>query len=303
MTTNAIDAEVIRFINESKEIYLAPDGKEYLVIGLKAVRLIARERRISAREVEIVALEQGVIPRRYLRNMGTIGREGQIKLLQSTVGVVGAGGLGGTIIELLARQGIGRIVIIDYDRFAEEDLNRQLMSTEDYLGKYKAVVAARRAKKINSATSAVPVVEKITKKNVHRLLEDVQVVVDGLDNLPSRFLVEEACRNLGIPFVYGTIAGFSGQFMTIFPEDEGLRCIYGPPGELPERGVEAKTGNLSATPTMIAAWQVQEIIKIITGIGKPLCNRLLMLDAREGTVEQIELTSEVLPKDAQENRD
>lgn len=298
MATNAIDAEVIWFIDESKEMYLAPDGKEYFVIGLKAVRLIARERKISAREVEIVALEQGVIPRRYLRNMGTIGREGQIKLLQSTVGVVGAGGLGGTIIELLARQGIGRIVIIDYDRFAEEDLNRQLMSTEDYLGKYKAVVAARRAKKINSATSAVPLVEKITKENARELLKDAQVVVDGLDNLPSRFLVEEACKSLGTPFIHGTIAGFSGQLMTIFPEDRGLRCVYGPPGALPEQGMEVETGNPSATPAMIAAWQVQEVIKILTGVGKPLRNRLLMLDAREGTAEEIELRSEDLPRDA-----
>ncbi len=303
MATDATDTEVIRFIDKFKEICVAPDGKEYPVISLKVARLIARESRTSTKEVESMALEQGVIPRRYLRNMGTIGREGEVKLLRSVVGVIGAGGLGGTIIELLARQGIGHIIIIDHDRFAEEDLNRQLMSTEGHLGEYKAVVAARRVKKINSATSAVPVVEKITKENAPELFKDAQVVVDGLDNLPSRFLVEEACRNLRIPFVHGTIAGFSGQLMTIFPEDEGLRSIYGPPGELPERGIEVGAGNPSATPTMIAAWQVQEVIKIITGVGKPLRNRLLILDAREGTAEEIKLRSEVSQKDARENAD
>jgi len=86
--------------------------------------------------------------------------------------------------------------------------------------------------------------------------------------------------------------------MTIFPEDRGLRCVYGPPGALPERGMEVETGNPSATPAMIAAWQVQEVIKILTGVGKPLRNRLLMLDAIEGTAEEIELRSEDLPKDA-----
>jgi len=289
---------MIRFIDKFKEIRVALDGKKYSVIGLKVVKLIARESGISTREVESIALEQGVIPRRYLRNIGTIGREGQIKLLQSTVAVAGAGGLGGTIIELMARQGIGHIIIIDYDRFAEENLNRQLMSTEGSLGKYKAIVAARRVEKINSATILVPLVEKITKENARELFKGAQVVVDGLDNLPSRFLVEEACRHLGIPFVHGTIAGFSGQLMTIFPEDEGLRCVYGPPSALPERGVEVKTGNPSATPAMIAAWQVQEVIKILTGIGSPLRNRLLILDAIEGTAEEIELRQEDLPKDA-----
>jgi molybdopterin/thiamine biosynthesis adenylyltransferase len=115
-------------------------------------------------------------------------------------------------------------------------------------------------------------------------------VADGLDDLPSRFAVEEACRNLRIPFIHGTIAGFSGQLTTIFPEDAGLSCIYGSSDSLPEQGIEVKIGNPSATPAMIAAWQVQEIVKIITGIGKPLRNHLLMLDAMEGIADKIELS-------------
>lgn len=285
----AFGKEIIQHIAESAEICLAPDGKEYPVIGLKAVNSIAQARGISAREVEIAALEQGIIPRPYLRNMGTIGRDGQIKLLRSAVAVVGVGGLGGTIVELLARQGIGHIIIIDNDRFAEEDLNRQLMSTEEDLGEYKAIIAARRVKEINSVVTVTPLVEELTRGNAHKLLKDAKVVADGMDNLPSRFAVEEACRDLGIPFVYGTIAGFSGQLMTIFPEDIGLSSIYGPSHNLPERGIEVKVGNPSATPAMIAAWQVQEVIKVITGIGKPLRNYLLMLDAREGIVDKIEL--------------
>lgn len=282
--------EIIQDIAESAEIYVAPDGKKYSVISLKAVTSIAQTKGWVAREVEIAALKQGITPWRYLRNTGTIGLDGQIKLLQSAVAVVGAGGLGGTIIELLARQGIGHIIIIDNDRFAEQNLNRQLMSTEKNLGDYKATVAAKRVKDINSAVTVTTFLEKLTKENAHRLLKDAKVVADGLDNLPSRFAVEEACRDLRIPFVHGTIAGFSGQLTTIFPQDAGLSCIYGSSDSLPEQGIEVKIGNPSATPAMIAAWQVQEIVKIITGIGKPLRNHLLMLDAMEGIADNIELS-------------
>ena len=288
---NSTDGEdIIHRITKCAETYLAPDDKKYLIIRLEAVKSIAKARGISSKEVQIRALKHGIIPWRYHRNIGTIGLDGQVKLLQSTVAVVGAGGLGGTIIELLARQGVGHIIVIDNDRFAEQNLNRQLMSTERNLGEYKAVIAARRVKQINSAITVTTFVEKLTRENARELLKGANVVADGLDNLPSRFAVEAACRDLGIPFVYGTIAGFSGQLMTIFPEDMGLSSIYGSSDNSPERGIEVKVGNPSATPAIIAAWQVQEIIKIITGIGKPLRNYLLMQDAMEGIVDKIQLS-------------
>jgi molybdopterin/thiamine biosynthesis adenylyltransferase len=277
-------------ITESAETYTDSDGQTCPTIGLKAVASIARTQEIAAKEIEIAALKNGIIPWRYLRNIGTIGLDGQIKLLQSAVAVVGAGGLGGTIIELLARQGIGHIIIIDNDRFAEQNLNRQLMSTEKNLGKYKTLVAAKRVAQINSAVTVTTFVEKLTKDNACKLLKGAQVVADGLDNLPSRFAVENACRSLGIPLVYGTIAGFCGQLTTIFPEDAGLCCIYGSSDRFPEQGIEVKIGNPSATPAVVAAWQVQEIVKIITGIGKPLRNSLLLLDMMEGTADRIEFS-------------
>jgi len=285
------DEETIQCIERAKEVHLAPNGKEYLGISLRAVKSIAQDKGIPVKEVEIAALEKSIIPLRYHRNIGTIGQEGQISLLRSTVAVVGAGGLGGGIIELLARQGIGQITIIDNGRFTEENLNRQLMSTEENLGEYKAIIAARRVKDINSAVTVTPYTERITPQNTHDLIKRAWVVVDGLDNLPSRFVVEEAARDLGIPFVYGAIAGFSGQLMTIFPEDEGLSSIYGLPGNFPARGVELEMGNPSTTPAMVMAWQVQEVIKIITGVGKPLHNRLFWLEAEEGDAGVIELDS------------
>lgn len=276
-------------IAECAETYTGPDGHTCLTMGLKAVASIARAQGIARREVEIAALKKSVTPWRYLRNLGTIGIHGQIKLLQSAVAVVGAGGLGGTIIELLARQGVGHIIIIDDDRFTEQNLNRQLLSTEKNLGKYKALEAAKRVALINSAVTVTTFVEKLTEENARRLLKGARVVADGLDNLPSRFAVERACRSLRIPLVYGTIAGFCGQLTTIFPKDAGLYCIYGSSDRFPEQGIEVKIGNPSATPAITAAWQVQEIVKIITGIGKPLRNRLLILDTIEGTADKIDL--------------
>jgi molybdopterin/thiamine biosynthesis adenylyltransferase len=284
------DKDVRRWVAESAESQAAPDGKTHLVISLKTTASISSSQGAPAKEVEITALKQGIIPSRYLRNMGTIGLDGQIKLLQSAVAVVGAGGLGSTVIELLARQGIGQLIIIDNDRFTEQNLNRQIMSTEGNLGKYKAIAAAKRVKDINSATTVTVFRERLTRENAQELLGDARVAVDGLDNLPSRLVVEQACRRLAIPYVYASIAGFSGQLMTIFPGDVGLSSLYGSFSDtVPEQGIETRIGNPPATVVMIAALQVQEVVKIIAGVGTPIRNQILLVDAREFAIDRIEL--------------
>jgi molybdopterin/thiamine biosynthesis adenylyltransferase len=281
---------VVRRIVESAETYLAPDGRKHPVISLKTVASIADSQGISAKEVEITALKHGVIPWRYLRNIGTIGLDGQVKLLQSTVAVVGAGGLGGTIVELLARQGLGHLIIIDDDCFTEDNLNRQIMSTERNLGEYKTAVAAKRARVVNSAITVTTFLERLTGENAQKLLSGARIVVDGLDNLSSRLAVEQACRQLAIPYVHASIAGFSGQLMTIFPEDVGLSSVYGSSSNtILEKGIETKTGNPSTTPALLAVLQVQEVVKIITGTGKPVRNQILLVDARECIIDRIEL--------------
>jgi molybdopterin/thiamine biosynthesis adenylyltransferase len=288
--SNTADKDIRRWVAESAESQAAPDGKTHLVISLKATASISSSQGVPAKEVEITALKQGITPSRYLRNMGTIGLDGQIKLLQSAVAVVGAGGLGSTVIELLARQGIGQLIIIDNDRFTEQNLNRQIMSTEGNLGKYKVIAAAKRVKEINSATTVTTFLERLTNENAQSLLTGARVVVDGLDNLPSRLVVEQACRRLAIPYVYASIAGFSGQLMTIFPGDVGLSSLYGSSSDtVPEQGIETRIGNPPATAAMIAALQVQEVVKIITGVGTPIRNQILLVDARECAIDRIEL--------------
>jgi len=290
MENNTTDRDMRRYIAESAESYVASDGKTCLVIGLKTTASIASSQGVSAKEIEIAALRQEIIPRRYLRNIGTIGMNGQIRLLQSTVAVVGAGGLGSTVIELLARQGIGHMIIIDDDCFTEQNLNRQVMSTEGNLGEYKVIVAAKRVNEINSATTVTTLQERLTGENAQGFLTGAQVVIDGLDNLPSRLVVERACRQLAIPYVHASIGGFAGQLMTIFPGDVGLSSLYGSsPDTMPEQGIETRIGNPPATVAIIAALQAQEVVKIITGVGAPIRNQILLIDTREYAVDKVEL--------------
>ncbi|MDD5397674.1 MAG: HesA/MoeB/ThiF family protein [Dehalococcoidia bacterium] len=268
----------------------AGSGRKLKVIGLEESRAIAAHSRLTPLEVEITCLENGVVPMRYLRNIGTAGIQGQLKLLYSTVAICGAGGLGGSVIELLARQGIGHLVIIDNGRFVENNLNRQIMSGEDVLRRSKVKVAAQRVRRINSAIAVKKCSTYINDSSVDGLLKGCDVVVDALDSLSSRMVVEASCRRLKLPFVHGAIAGYCGQVMTVLPGDKGLSAIYGPGCDV--RGVEAVTGNPSATPTAIAAWEVQEVVKLITGTGEPIRNRLLFVDFADGSLESIPLAQE-----------
>jgi len=259
------------------------------IIRLRQVHELATAFDCPIREVELAALETGVAPWRYLRNLGTIGLEGQAKLLRATVAVVGLGGLGGYIVETLARMGIGQLILIDGDVFEEHNLNRQLLSAEATLGTDKIQAARHRVAEINSAVEVIGHTTRLTRENLPRLLEGADVVVDGLDRLPTRLILQEGAQTLGIPMVHGSIAGFLGQVMTIFPGDPGLRSLYGEGDELPEQGLEAQLGTPAATPMAVAAWEAQEVVKILLGQGELLRHRLLVMDMESGTIESLQL--------------
>ncbi len=257
-------------------------------ISLERVRSLVDAFDCSIREVELAALDIDVVAWRYVRNLGTVGVEGQARLLRSTVAVVGQGGLGGYVTEALARMGVGRLILIDGDAFDEHNLNRQLLSTERGLGVEKVQVARQRVAEINSAVEVIGHVERLTEENLPRLLGEAEVVVDALDRLPTRLMLQDGAQKLGIPMVHGSIAGFLGQVMTIFPNDPGLHGLYGD-GELPEQGLEAQLGTPPATPMAVAAWEAQEVVKILTDQGEPLRNRLLVMDMEAGSVDILRL--------------
>ena len=258
------------------------------IIAHKAVKGVAAGNSLSVREVELAALRERVFPGRYHRSLGTVGWDGQIRLLESTVAIIGAGGLGGWIIEGLARMGVGHLIIIDGDVFEDNNLNRQALCWEESIGRPKVEAARDRVAQVNSAVKVTALQMWATEKNLPGILGEAHVVVDALDTLPIRMTVQAVCSDLGIPMVHGAIGGYIGQVTTIFPGDPGLKALYGD-GPLPERGVEVEWGNPAGTPMMVSAWQIQEVVKILIDKGEPLRGRLLFLDAESGTVDSFHL--------------
>lgn len=263
---------------------VGPDGQEQRLLSISAARELAKKWQVGIREVELRALKARVLPARYVRSHGTVGWAGQIKLLESTVAVVGAGGLGGWIIEALARMGVGHLIVVDGDAFAENNLNRQALCTEQNLGQPKPDAARERVSRINSAVEVTVHAVMADETSLKPMLMGADVIVDALDTLPMRLTLQKVAQQIGVPMVHGAIGGYIGQVMTILPGDEGLYGLYGR-GDVPERGIEVQLGNPAATPMMVAAWQVQEVIKLLLGVGKPLRRRLLFMDAESGVVE------------------
>jgi len=268
---------------------VAPNKKTFSILSLPDRDAIASALGLQKREVEAAALNLEVWPQRYLRNAGSLGIAGQKKLLESRALLIGVGGLGGTIAQLLARMGLGRLVIADGDIFSEDNLNRQAFCFEETVGVSKVRVARSEILKINSSTEVEIFEGFVAEKELSSLIQGIAVAIDALDNMPSRFRLEKTCREARTPLVHGAVAGFTGQVTTIFPDDIGFRAFYGDPKTAPEKGIELELGNLAGIVSAIASLQVQEAIKIITGLGRPLQNRLLFLDSLNGSAETISL--------------
>jgi len=286
---NEKEKTILKELKKTKKEAVNSSGEKYYNITVKQIEETAGKFQTTSREVEILALQNNIIPKRYQRNLGVISPSEQIKLLQSKVAIIGAGGLGGTVLELLVRMGIGELIIADKDIIGDSNLNRQILSTETNLGQSKTEVAVKRVKEINSSIEIIGHSVFINSDNVEKIIKGAEVVVDALDSLPSRFMLQRACRNLKIPLVHGAIAGFNGQLTTIFPEDKGLELIYGLNKDLPEHGSETELGAPTVTPALIASLEAQEVVKILLKRGKLFRNRLLYLDIEEGTMEILKL--------------
>lgn len=266
-----------------------PDKTPYRSLSVANVLALAERTGASGREIEIAALENGIVPERYARNMRTCSLEDQAALLRVRVGVVGLGGLGGTVAEVLARMGVGRLTLVDGDRFEDSNLNRQLLSTVEGLGQLKSEAALARVGRINSSVEITALTEFVTVENAEAVLGGCDVVVDCLDNLRTRFQVEDACRKLGCPLVSAAVAGSSGHVTTIFPEDAGLRLIYGEPQNAPLKGAETALGTVPYAVTFLAALECAEVVKVILKKGSLLRHKLLVADLMDGIIEVMNL--------------
>lgn len=225
-------------------------------------------------EIERVALENDLLPARYQRNRNMLSTADQLRLANSRVAVIGCGGLGGYILEELARLGVGQLVAIDPDVFEEHNLNRQLLATPAALGRHKVKVACERLLDINPAVTVVPAQQAFSRDNGSELLTATDVAVDALDSIPVRLELSEVCARLAIPLVHGAIAGWYGQITSQFPGERTLERTYARTG----RGVEKELGNPSFTPAVVASLQAAEVCKILLGYGTPLRGRTLNID-------------------------
>ena len=269
---------LIDITKDAAEEAVFPDSTRYSSISQKTIKQICKQTNASHREIEIIALENQIIPQCYARNMKAFSPSDQSRLLQSSAAVVGLGGLGGTVAELLARTGVGKLTLIDGDVFEESNLNRQLLSSPAVLGESKAKTALDHLCRINPAVELKIHTEYLDQENCHSMVSGSDIVVDCLDNLKTRFLLEKTTKQNNIPLVYGAVGGHTGQVMTIFPEDSGLEKIYGNPASVPEKGIEAKLGTLSPAVFMVASVQCAEAIKVLLNRNNISRNKLVILD-------------------------
>ncbi len=217
--------------------------------------------------------------RRHL-NLPEFGAEGQLRLLESRVLVIGVGGLGCPLAQYLAAAGVGTLGLVDFDVVEVSNLQRQVLFGTADVGRPKVEVASERLRAMNPDLEVRSHVERVTSENATALFRDYDVVVDGTDNFPTRYLSNDACVLLGKPTVYGAILRFEGQAAT-FDARRGpcYRCLFPeppPPDSVPSC---AEGGVLGVLPGVIALVQATETLKLLTGIGEPLIGRLLHYDA------------------------
>jgi len=219
---------------------------------------------------------------RYSRHliMPEVGMEGQLKLKRARVLTIGTGGLGAPLGLYLAAAGVGHLGLVDFDVVDSSNLQRQVTFTTADVGKPKSEAAKARLSALNPAIEIVSYETRLTSDNALELFRDYDIIVDGTDNFPTRFLVNDACVLLGKPNVYGSIFRFEGQ-ATVFgyPDGPCYRCLYPeppPPGLVPSC---AEGGVLGVLPGIVGSIQAMETIKLILGAGEPLVGRLLLFDA------------------------
>jgi adenylyltransferase/sulfurtransferase len=221
---------------------------------------------------------------RYARHiiLDAVGGDGQRKLLDSRVLVVGAGGLGSPVAMYLAAAGVGRIGLADFDEVDITNLQRQILHDTSDVGRPKTESGAEKLRAINPDVDVVPIAEKLDASNAFRVLEGFDIVVDGSDNFPTRYLLNDACYLQRTPLVHGAIFQFEGQATTFDARRDDspcYRCLFAtppPPGSVPNCAQAGVFGVLAGT---IGTIQATEAIKLICGIGEPLIGRLLLYDA------------------------
>lgn len=237
--------------------------------------------------LEIQLLKQGHIPLRYLRNIPSIDADDQQRLLQAGVAVIGCGGLGGYVIEELARLGVGCITAWDHDRIEEHNFNRQILADIKTISHYKVELAAARVARVNPVVAFKGYRERFQTSGNEAQLAGHDVVVDALDSVTDRLELAALCRSLGLPLVHGAVQGWYGQVTTQFPGERTIEQIYSLPGHCEPINLDPSV--LAFTPAMVATLQAAEAVKILLNCGELLRKRVLFIDLLAMDFEIMEL--------------
>jgi molybdopterin/thiamine biosynthesis adenylyltransferase/rhodanese-related sulfurtransferase len=232
---------------------------------------------------------------RYARQLTLpeVGLDGQRKLRDARVVLIGAGGLGSPAALYLAAAGVGHLTLLDDDRVERSNLHRQVLHGDADTGRLKVDSGAARLEALNPSVQVARVAERLTPDNARALLAHAHVVVDGADNFATRYAVNDACVALGLPDVHGSVFRFEGQVTVLWPSAPGggpcYRCLYAepPPPELAPSCGEA--GVLGVVPGVIGMLQATETVKLILGVGAPLVGRMLQYDALRGSFDEFDV--------------
>ncbi len=287
------DAVVVVYCQSGVRSLLA--AQRLLELGYADVRNLAggfgrwSDAGFPAAKPTLLRADQKARYRRHL-TLPEVGEAGQAKLLAGRVLILGAGGLGSPAALYLAAAGVGTLGIVDSDVVDASNLQRQVLHTVQRTGQPKTQSAREALAALNPDVQVVGFQERLTAANVERILQDFDVVLDGGDNFPTRYLLNDACVLLHKPLVHGSVFRFEGQVTTVLP---GLgpcyRCLYPapPPAELAPSCAEA--GVLGVLPGVIGLLQATEALKLLLGVGAPLVGRLLTYDALQGQFRELQL--------------
>jgi len=220
---------------------------------------------------------------RYDRQIILFNVDGQVKLKKARIVVFGVGGLGSVSSIYLTALGIGKLLLVDHGKVELSNLNRQILYKTSDIGKFKVKIAAQRLKELNPNVDIEYSIEKITSENVYDFIREADVVIDGLDNWETRFIVNRACVELNKPFIHAGVHGMYGQLLVVVPgKSPCLQCV------MPIKpSKERKIPILPTTPAVLAALQVTEAVKMITGYGKSAIGKLILYDGYSMSFHEI----------------
>ncbi|MCT4536280.1 ThiF family adenylyltransferase [Halodesulfovibrio sp.] len=255
MNTNFVLSHAIK---EASETMVLPDGNTIAILTVQTVEAFSKAEGTPFIEIEKAALEEHILPERYVRNFSIISMEKQYNLLCSKVFVVGLGGLGGYVIEQLARLGVGTIVGADGDFFEPTNLNRQLNATFESLGEKKAKRAERRMRCVNPSINFIGVDHFLRGDALIDYAKHVDVIVDCLGGLETRLDLQKAAAECNVPMVTAAVAGFSGYVGTIMPGSTGPAELLGSGG-----AAEDVLGTPASSVAVAASMQANEVLKIV----------------------------------------